>query len=193
LVLGYSLSAIAVGLLSMLLLGARRIPKFLEQVGLAWPKGGLAALNRAAALGLGMGVLAAAFAAGYLWVIAHIPSLRPYLKAPTLWSEVPRSDWRWLALLVVVGAPICEEYLFRGLLLRSLQRHSGLIRAALVSSVVFALMHPPIACVPVFVLGVAAAVSFGRSRSLLAPVLAHMVYNALLVLAPFLAQQGGSR
>jgi membrane protease YdiL (CAAX protease family) len=49
-------------------------------------------------------------------------------------------------------------------------------------------MHPPIAAVPVFVLGLAAALSFGRNRSLLAPVLAHMVYNGLLVLTPMLVR-----
>jgi membrane protease YdiL (CAAX protease family) len=186
--LGYSLAAVAVGLLSMLILAARRIPHFLEQVGLAWPKGGLLALARSLGVGLGLGVAAAGVAAGYLWIVAHIPALRPWMEIPTLWSQLRGSDRLWLLLLAVVAAPICEEYLFRGLLLRSLERHSGPIRAAVFSALVFALMHPPIAFLPVFVLGIAAAASFRRGTTLLAPILAHTVYNALLVLAPMLTR-----
>lgn len=191
---GYSLAAVAVGVLSMLMLGARRIPGFFAQVGLAWPRGGAGAAFRSAAvsvgLGVGAGVAAAGFAAGYLWVVGHIPALRPWLEAPTLWNQIQQSDRVWMILMFVVAAPIFEEYLFRGLLLRSLQRHTGAVRAAVFSSVVFALMHPPIAFLPVTVLGLAAAASFGRRRSLAAPVLAHMVYNGLIVLVPMLTAGG---
>lgn len=186
--LGYSLAAVAVGLLSMLALGARRIPGFLSEVGLAWPKEGAARLGRGVLVGLGLGLAAAGLAAAYLWVVSLIPSLRPYLEAPSLWSQAGRSDRLWLVLLFVVAAPVFEEYLFRGLLLRSLQRHTGPVRAAVFSSAVFGLMHSPVAFFPVFVLGLAAAVSFRRGSSLLAPIVAHMVYNALLALPPMLAR-----
>ena len=189
LTLGYSLAAVAVGLLSMLILGARRIPGFLSQVGLAWPKDGAAAAFRSVLVGLGLGLAAAGFGVGYLWVVGHIPSLRQRVEeAPTLWREASQSDHAWMVVLFVVAAPVFEEYLFRGLLLRSLQRYTGGVRAAVFSSVVFALMHSSIAFLPVFVLGLAAAISFRRGSVLLAPIVAHMVYNALLVLPPMLTR-----
>lgn len=44
-------------------------------------------------------------------------------------------------LLVVVGAPLAEELLFRGLILRTLQKYFGPIFAIIVSSIVFAIPH----------------------------------------------------
>jgi len=42
-------------------------------------------------------------------------------------------------------------------------------------------VHPAIASAPVFVLGLAAALVYERERSLLAPMAAHMTYNALVI------------
>ena len=53
--------------------------------------------------------------------------------------------------------------------------------AAPASSAIFACLHPPIALLPVFCLGVAAASTYARTRSLLAPMLAHATYNASIV------------
>jgi membrane protease YdiL (CAAX protease family) len=50
--------------------------------------------------------------------------------------------------------------------------------ATLASAAVFAIMHPPLALVPVFVLGVCTALVYERTRSLLAPMIVHAVYNA---------------
>ena len=44
-----------------------------------------------------------------------------------------------------------------------------------------AIVHPAIATLPVFVLGVIAALAFERSRSLLSSMLVHMTYNAVVI------------
>jgi len=44
-------------------------------------------------------------------------------------------------LLVVVGAPLAEELLFRGFILRTLQKYFGAITAVVVSSILFAIPH----------------------------------------------------
>ncbi len=57
---------------------------------------------------------------------------------------VDNQDSPWIIgiiLLVVVGAPLAEELLFRGFLLRTLQRRFGSIFAIVVSSLVFAIPH----------------------------------------------------
>lgn len=41
-------------------------------------------------------------------------------------------------------------------------------------------MHPPISALPVFVLGLAAAWVYERTRNLPAPMLTHAVYNAVI-------------
>ena len=56
--------------------------------------------------------------------------------------------------------------------------------AALASAALFAIVHPPFAAPPVFVLGALAALSFELSGLLIAPMAAHAVYNAVVMLAP---------
>jgi membrane protease YdiL (CAAX protease family) len=46
------------------------------------------------------------------------------------------------------------------------------------SAALFAVIHPPAAMLPVFVLGLCTAFAAERSKSLLAPMLAHALYNA---------------
>ena len=54
------------------------------------------------------------------------------------------------------------------------------LRATVASALVFALVHPPVAFAPVFVLALFAATVYERSKLLVGPVLAHATYNALL-------------
>jgi membrane protease YdiL (CAAX protease family) len=90
-----------------------------------------------------------------------------------------------LAIIVaVVIAPITEEVIFRGALFRSLRGAMGMWPAAIVSSLVFAVIHievvlsQPLALSGLFLLGVAFAIALQRTGSLIVPILAHAVFNA---------------
>jgi membrane protease YdiL (CAAX protease family) len=86
-----------------------------------------------------------------------------------------------LAALAIVAAPVFEEFIFRGLIFARLQRSFGLWAATLASAAIFAIVHPPVSVVPVFVLGVCAALVYERIRMLAAPMLVHAIYNAAVV------------
>ncbi len=79
--------------------------------------------------------------------------------------------------------PIFHEYLRGSEIIRfsGLRRTAGPVLAVLGSAALFALVHPPISVVPVFGLGIAAAISFQQSGFLLAPILTHAVYNACVI------------
>ena len=65
----------------------------------------------------------------------------------------------------------------------------GMLRPSLAvaaSAAIFAMVHPPVSFVPVFVLGLAACVAFRRTGLLLAPITAHMTYNVAAVAAALL-------
>lgn len=83
--------------------------------------------------------------------------------------------------LAVIAAPLFEEFIFRGLIYGGLRRSMTPLAAALFSAGVFAIVHPPQSMVPVFVLGFCAALAYERTGALLAPMLAHAVYNAVVV------------
>jgi ABC-2 type transport system permease protein len=86
-----------------------------------------------------------------------------------------------LVALAVIAAPLFEEFIFRGLIFGGLRRSLPTAQAVLLSAAVFALVHPPVSMIPVFVLGICAAVAYHRSKVLLAPMLTHAIYNAIIV------------
>lgn len=86
-----------------------------------------------------------------------------------------------LTLLAVVAAPLIEETLFRGLLLRGLERSVRPTIAVLWSAALFAVVHPLPAWIPVFVLGVVAALLRQRVGFLPAAMAAHAAYNFVVL------------
>jgi membrane protease YdiL (CAAX protease family) len=136
--------------------------------------GGKAAAARHAAITSLAGAAAAcAFGTAYMWLLrdtAWWPARTP--SAATL---------RLLLPLTVLAAPLFEEFIFRGLIFGGLRRLMGALPAAAGSAALFAIVHPPLAMVPVFVLGLCAAWAYERSKSLLAPMLVHAAYNALVL------------
>ena len=49
------------------------------------------------------------------------------------------------------------------------------------SSAIFAMVHPPMAIVPVFLMALVASSIYARAGALLAPVLVHAGYNGAIV------------
>ena len=89
-------------------------------------------------------------------------------------------DLAMLFLAAVVTAAICEEALFRGLLLQLLRRRAGWISAIVWSASLFAIFHlNPIALLPVGLVGAYLAVLVWRSGSLYPAILAHALNNGL--------------
>jgi membrane protease YdiL (CAAX protease family) len=124
------------------------------------------------------GVAASLVGLAYLAIVASLDLFPELRRASSLvYAGVPL----WLAAVAIVAAPIFEEFIFRGLIFRGLERSFGLAVAALASAAIFAMVHPPIAAVPVFVMGLAAALVYWRTRMLAAPIALHAVYNAVLV------------
>ena len=134
------------------------------------------------ALGLAGGLAAAAFGLTYLFVIGSLGLLDDVSSD----SQSYASLGLWVIPLAVIAAPVFEEFIFRGLIFGGLRRSFGVWPATLASAAVFAILHPALAIAPVFVMGVCAALVYERTRSLLAPMIVHAVYNACVVGVPTL-------
>ncbi len=84
------------------------------------------------------------------------------------------------AVTAVLVAPLAEELLFRGLIYRLARRAWGVWPAAVVSSLVFGLIHgEPWFLFGLIGLGLVLAYLYETTGSLLAPVLAHALHNAV--------------
>ncbi len=89
-------------------------------------------------------------------------------------------DVLMLMFAAVVTAAVCEEFLFRGLILHLLRRRSGWIPAILGSATLFGVYHlNPIVLLPVALVGAYLAVLVWRSGSLYPAIVAHGLNNGL--------------
>jgi ABC-2 type transport system permease protein len=183
--IAYTIAGTSVACVVMFTLWSQGIPDLWKDVGLAPPDGegwrppALKALFQ----GIIWGGAASIGAVVYLRVLSLFTQWQVWKRDAELHSFLaPASQPIWICLLLVVAAPIFEEFLFRGLVFQGLRRSAGPVLGVLGSAALFALVHPPIAVVPVFGLGIAAAISFNKSKYLLAPIVAHAVYNGSVLL-----------
>lgn len=103
-----------------------------------------------------------------------------------------------VALMTTVGAPIIEEWFFRGVLFRALDaglsRHlarAGTVVAVLVSACLFALAHgEPLQFAGLALLGVVLAILVKRTQRLIPSVITHVSFNAVAMVT-LLAQRAG--
>jgi hypothetical protein len=133
--------------------------------------------------GAGWGLGAAAFGLAYLWAVRSVGPLRPILEETSRLLTSGGIGKFFLAGLLIGVAPAFEEYLFRGLVFRGMLRSLKPASAILASAAIFAVVHPPISVIPVFILGVAAALSYYATGRLAAPILTHVIYNAVVMTA----------
>jgi ABC-2 type transport system permease protein len=108
-----------------------------------------------------------------------------YIEVIAAMNLLPSRSDRIVALaigaLAVVAAPVFEEFIFRGLIFGGLRRSLGPGAATLASAAIFAIVHPPLSVIPVFAMGVCAALIYERTKVLVAPMLVHAIYNAVVV------------
>ncbi|WP_371793075.1 CPBP family intramembrane metalloprotease [Streptomyces sp. NBC_01471] len=88
-------------------------------------------------------------------------------------------------LLTLVAAPVGEEFLFRGLIYPLLRKRMGVPVSALVSAVVFGLLHGnAVQFASTLPLAVLLALLYERTRALWLCVLLHLGFNLTATLAP---------
>jgi uncharacterized protein len=108
-------------------------------------------------------------------------------------DDLDKAGGAKLAVFAVVAAliaPVCEELLFRGLLLRALRRRVSPTTAVIVQALAFALAHPmlsptigDLAVVPaLFLLGVVSGAVATRRGDLSASIMMHVGFNLVTTL-----------
>ncbi len=92
-----------------------------------------------------------------------------------------------ILLLAGLAVPFAEELFFRGLLFSWLRQYLGFWIGALASSLVFALLHGELILgISAFLLGLAMAWVYDRSRSIWPAVIIHALNNSLRILLLYL-------
>jgi membrane protease YdiL (CAAX protease family) len=143
-------------------------------------------LRRVSAPALGSVIVSSA---GAIILLSEVDNLVRFILPPPEWIARIFNDltapsqhfWASVFLLVIV-APLTEEVMFRGLMLRAfLQRFRG-GSAFLLSSLLFGAVHlNPWQFVSAFALGLMFAWWYARTRSLVPCLLGHALANAMVV------------
>ncbi|MBA3709028.1 MAG: CPBP family intramembrane metalloprotease [Planctomycetes bacterium] len=178
--IAYGAAGLSVASFCMYLFWRLKIPDLGRMVGLRARAGMRAPYARAIGIGVVGGALTGGCAALYLGLIDRVPALHA-LRAEVVELTGSGDGRWWFAGLAVVAAPLCEEFIFRGLLFSGLRRTVPLAWAVFGSAAIFALVHPPMSVIPVFCLGVATALAYHVSGLLVASILVHAIYNAIVL------------
>lgn len=139
----------------------------------------------------------APFAGLGLFVIGSVliqPIVNMINESQQVVQDLDHASGPKLAVFAVVAAlvaPVCEELLFRGLLLRALRRRMSPEMAVIVQALAFALAHPmlsptlgDLAVVPaLFLLGAVSGVVAVRRGNLSASIMMHIGFNLVTTLA----------
>jgi uncharacterized protein len=142
--------------------------------------------GRHVAIGLGVGV------GGFILVNLLIQALLRVVgpvdpPEQQLLSDVTAGGVTTLLAVIaaVVMAPLVEEVVFRGVLFQGLKRRLGLWPGAVLSGLLFAIVHvevsQPVYSSGLFFLGVLFAWTMHRFGSLLVPLVAHAAFNGISV------------
>jgi membrane protease YdiL (CAAX protease family) len=133
---------------------------------------------------LAVGVLVQVASIGLLDVVDRVGGGLPQQEAARTLERGQGPELVVLVIGVVVLAPLAEELLFRGLILRSLLRRTGAGAAVAISAAVFAGVHlldPNTASllVPLAGLGVVSGIRAVRTGELSQSILLHAGFNLL--------------
>jgi membrane protease YdiL (CAAX protease family) len=161
---------------SVLFAEYKRKPKFSLEPLIANLREMVPLMCTGAAAGAALGALAHV----YTLVLRQIPAIRELLQRSAEQMGQNADVHVMYGILAVCFAPFAEEYLFRGLLFRTLDREWGGWKAVLWSALFFTIYHPVLAWIPVFSVGVLNALIFKKSGKLLPAVAAHMAYNLVV-------------
>lgn len=146
--------------------------------------------------GLVVGVIAAGCILAVIAVLVVVPASRGHFTSSRVRTDSPSLHWLEPLVIIPFGTVLFEELIFRGVLLGALLRRWDVRRAVVASSLVFGLWHLPGvihsstsngslhagAVAGTVTVTMAAGVLFAvlrlRSSSLVAPVLAHLAFDA---------------
>ena len=122
------------------------------------------------------------------WVltIVYVALVRPDEEQETLEDLGTDDSTLWLvaaAMLVIVLAPLAEEFFFRGFFYRALRTRLPVLLAALSVGIVFGAIHlgstPPVLLVPLAILGLVFCLVYEKTGSLFATIGLHALNNLI--------------
>ncbi|QOR34086.1 CPBP family intramembrane metalloprotease [Clostridium sp. 'deep sea'] len=87
-------------------------------------------------------------------------------------------------LAIVITAPVAEELMFRAVIYKTLAKHFNTVTSLILSGLIFSLLHLDIYYIPqIWIMGTLLAYSYNKTKTLITPIIAHMVVNGMFFLS----------
>jgi membrane protease YdiL (CAAX protease family) len=187
--IGIVTNAVSVGVLILWLRTAH--PRWVDVIG--WPD--RSGVVREIAIGAGLGILvriAAGIVGGGVVLLLKDASNRPVNLPTQISTDLTGWGLVSFAIFAVIAAPVLEEFVFRGLLFRSIADRHGFWAGAIVSAIAFGAFHllTPGNGLDVLALGIThvgtglgLAWIYWKRKNLLASIAGHAIFNLIAVVA----------
>lgn len=121
-------------------------------------------------------------------ITKYVPEKQPVVEL--FMKEKSAAFLFFSSLFAAVVGPIIEEIFFRGFMYKAFKNRIGLVRAALLTSVVFAALHTNlVGFLPIFMLGLLLVYLYEKTGTLVASMTVHVVHNLGMVFFVFLLKQ----
>lgn len=91
----------------------------------------------------------------------------------------------------IIISPIIEEIIYRGILYSPFRKRYGSIGAIIITSLFFALSHIGMGLLPFIIGGIFLGYLYEKTETLIAPIIAHSLYNLLSIITVFISLLSG--
>lgn len=129
----------------------------------------------------------------YLWIMLaeKIPALQRSLAAMDATNkEIEGGSSLGLILIVVVAAPFIEEFLFRGIVFRSMRKVIPRWYPLILSAAIFGAYHMNIVqAIYATFMGIVAAIMYEKTNNLMYPILVHVSNNLIGAIQSFIPSE----
>mgnify|MGYP006275362577 FL=1 len=118
---------------------------------------------------------------------------KPPLQQVMVLLYQSKNVWVFLSysILIVIAAPLGEEFFFRGMVYNYFKEKFGFKTGIILSASLFSLLHFHLWALPgIFLGGIALAYLYEKSDSIITSILAHMTWNGIVTLISFLVWKG---
>ena len=161
--------------------------RFLKEQGLSWQEGFGIRWNQSLALPVILTAITGWFCANQLakasaFFIQERTGQEPEIQKMVQLLRDPSSIFQLIsiALTALIAAPVVEEILFRGVLYPALSQYWGRTAGVLGNSILFGVIHWNwMSLISLIFLGALWTLLYQRTQNLLAPILAHFLFNLI--------------
>lgn len=102
------------------------------------------------------------------------------------------SSYFMLIITTAIIAPISEEFMHRGVVYNRFKRICPPVLAAIISSIIFGIIHMNFVQGPyAFLVGLAAVYVYERYKSIIAPIILHVTANSVSTIVSIIANETG--